>query len=85
MQGVETAGCVHDDIELATCDLYHQFIVCSICVKEPMLVRYFSASDLSDKHAVTILNIVFGCYTACSHLIIGVKAIIQRIRLSSKC
>ena len=37
---------VHSDIRLVTCDLFHQLIVCSICVKEPRLIRYFSASEL---------------------------------------
>ena len=48
--------CVHCDIGLVTCDLYHQLIVCSIW-KEPKLVRYFSAPELyTDKHAVTIFG-----------------------------
>ena len=58
--------CVHNDIELITCDSYHQLKDCSTW-KEPGLVGYFffSASELpADKHAVTILDIVFGCYTA---------------------
>ena len=34
----------------------------------------FLAEELStDKHAVTILDIVFGCYTAGNHLIIGLE------------
>ena len=34
----------------------------------------FLAAELStDKYAVTILDIVFGCYTASSHLIIGLE------------
>ena len=56
-------------LDLVTCDVYYQLIVCSICVKEPRLVRYFSVSELStDKHAMTIFDVVFGCYTAGSHL-----------------
>ena len=43
------------------------------------MVRYFSAPELfKDKHAVNILNIVFGCYSAGSHLIVGLaRAIIS--------
>ena len=64
--------CVHSDIGLVTYDLYHQLIVCPNYVKEPRLVWYFSAPELStDKHAVTVLDIVFGCYTAGSYMIMG--------------
>ena len=65
--------CVHSDVELVTCDLYRQLKDCSTW-KEPGLVRYFffSASEMStDKHAVTTLDIAFGCCTAGSHLISG--------------
>ena len=63
--------CVHGDNELVTCDLHRQLKDCSTW-KEPELVRYFSASELSTgKHAVTILDIAFGYYTAGSRLLIG--------------
>ena len=64
--------CVHSDIELVACDLYLQLTVCPKCVKEPRLVRYFFSLWVVYRQTCwTILDIVFGCYTAGSHLIIG--------------
>ena len=62
--------CTHDT-DFVTCDIWPVRKLFNLGgTRIGSLVRYlfFSADKLStDKYAVTILDIVFGCYTAGSH------------------
>ena len=63
--------CVHSDTELVTCGLYPSQKIVQLGRNQDWF-DIFSAAELStDKHAVIILDIDFGCYTAGSHLSIG--------------
>ena len=54
-------------------NIYLQLIVCPFCVKEPWLFCIYCSPLVVYRQAVTILDIVFGCCKAGSHLIIWIS------------
>ena len=68
-QGRSLLCCVHCD----TCGLYPSQKIVQLGRTRIGSLLFLAAELSTDKYAVTILNIVFGCYTAGSYLIIGLE------------
>ena len=60
-------------VYIVTCGLYPSQKIVQLERNQDWFVIMLEAELSADKYAVTILDIVFGCYTAGSHLIIGLE------------
>ena len=69
MQGRRLLCCIHCD----TCGLYPSQRLFNLEGTRIGSLLFLAAELSTDKYAVTIFRIVFGCYTAGSHLIIGLE------------